>query len=82
MARPTMTGNAVGASVAVPRRAFDATAWLATQPGRDLPARLASAQRLLLALDPANADVVEARSQRDPGLFVRAVLLDPVYQLK
>jgi hypothetical protein len=82
-ARPAMTGgDAVRASVPVPRRAFDATAWLATQPGNDVTTRLASAERLLLALDPANADVAEARSQRDPGLFVRAVLLDPVYQLK
>jgi uncharacterized protein (DUF1800 family) len=84
--RPPPDAMAADDAVAAPgfagRRPFDAATWLAAQPGNDVPTRLDAAQRLLLAIEPANGDVAEARSQRDPVLFVRAALLDPVYQLK
>jgi uncharacterized protein (DUF1800 family) len=66
----------------VARARLDASAWLDEQPGDDLPAKLAFAQNVLLPLPPVSGDVGEARAQRDPVLFVRAALLDPVYQLK
>jgi uncharacterized protein (DUF1800 family) len=67
---------------ALARIGFDAGAWIAAQPGNDLPAKLAFAQNVLLPLAAVTGDVAEARAQRDPVLFVRAALLDPVYQLK
>jgi len=67
---------------ALTRLRFAPDAWLASQPGNDVEARFAAAQRVLLPLPPVTADVAEARAQRDPVLFVRAALLDPVYQLK
>jgi len=66
----------------VARAAVDSNVWVAAQPGDDVPAHLAFAQNVLLPLPPVTADVAEARAQRDPVLFVRAALLDPVYQLK
>jgi uncharacterized protein (DUF1800 family) len=67
---------------ALARIGFDAAAWLSAQPGNDVPAKLAFAQNVLLPLAPVTSDVAEARAQRDAVLFVRAALLDPVYQLK
>jgi hypothetical protein len=67
---------------ALARLPFAPQAWLDAQSGADIPARFAAAQRVLLALPPVTTDVAEARAQRDPVLFVRAALLDPVYQLK
>jgi uncharacterized protein (DUF1800 family) len=67
---------------AVARIGLDAGAWVAAQPGGDVPAKLAFAQNVLLPLAPVTGDVAEARAQRDPVLFVRAALLDPVYELK
>jgi len=67
---------------ALARLRFAPQAWLDAQAGADVPARFATAQRVLLALPPVTTDVAEARAQRDPVLFMRAALLDPVYQLK
>jgi len=67
---------------ALARLRFAPDAWLAGQPGADVDVRFAAAQRALLPLPPVTADVAEARAQRDPVLFVRAALLDPVYELK
>ena len=67
---------------ALARLRFAPDTWLGAQPGRDVDARFGAAQRLLLPLAPVTADVAEARAQRDAVLFVRAALLDPVYQLK
>jgi hypothetical protein len=67
---------------ALARLRFAPDAWLSAQPGADVEARFAAAQRVLLPLPPASADVAEARAQRDPALFVRAALLDPVYELR
>jgi len=67
---------------ALARIALDAGTWVAAQPGNDVPAKLAFAQNVLLPLAPVTGDVAEARAQRDPVLFVRAALLDPVYELK
>jgi uncharacterized protein (DUF1800 family) len=67
---------------ALARLRFAPQAWLDAQPGDDVAARFAAAQRVLLPLAPVTTDVAEARAQRDPALFVRAALLDPVYQLK
>ena len=67
---------------ALARLQFGPAAWIGAQPGADLPARLATAQRVLLPLPPVTDDVAEARAQRDAVLFVRAALLDPVYELK
>jgi uncharacterized protein (DUF1800 family) len=67
---------------ALARLSFDPAAWLGAQPGNDLPAHFAFAQNVLLPLPAVTPDVAEARAQRDPVLFVRAALLDPVYQLK
>jgi uncharacterized protein (DUF1800 family) len=67
---------------ALARLRFAPQAWLDAQPGDDVAARFASAQRVLLPLAPVTTDVAEARAQRDATLFVRAALLDPVYQLK
>lgn len=67
---------------ALGRLRFAPLGWLDAQPGDDVAARFASGQRTLLPLAPVTADVAEARAQRDATLFVRAALLDPVYQLK
>jgi uncharacterized protein (DUF1800 family) len=67
---------------ALARLRFAPQAWLDAKPGDDAATRFAAAQRVLLPLAPVTTDVAEARAQRDPALFVRAALLDPVYQLK
>ena len=67
---------------ALARLRFAPQVWLDAQPGGEIGARFASAQLTLLPLAPVTTDVAEARAQRDPALFVRAALLDPVYQLK
>jgi uncharacterized protein (DUF1800 family) len=41
-----------------------------------------AAAELLLALPPVSDGVGEARAEREPAAFVRAALLDPVYELK
>ena len=59
---------------------FDAAQWVARRPGDTPSAKMLSAQQLLLPLPPVAAD--PPRPDTDAVAFVRAVLLDPAYQLK
>ena len=54
----------------------------ATTNGATMKAKSGEWQRVLLALPPVSAGVVEAVSERDPAAELRAAMLDPVYELK
>jgi uncharacterized protein (DUF1800 family) len=59
---------------------FDAAVWVAQRPGATPAARMDAAQALLLPLPAVTADA--AAADTDAAGFVRAILLDPAYQLK
>ena len=60
---------------------FSAARWLASLPGTTPADKRTAAQRLLLAIPPAGSGVGQI-DEADPLAFLRATLLDPVYQLK
>ena len=57
---------------------FDSERWFASLPGATESARAHSAQRLLLPVDPVTGPADDATAP----VLVRALLLDPAYQLK
>lgn len=59
---------------------FNGARWVGQQPGATPVAKMQSARTLLLVMPPAVAEPATVDS--DPQAFVRATLLDPVYQLK
>ena len=61
--------------------AFSATRWLGSLPGDTPDAKRRTAQAILLPLPPAGSGAAIA-PEADSLAFVRATLLDPVYQLK
>lgn len=64
----------------VSRAARDASAAMTSEPAmKTQPGRW---QHVLLALPPVSAGVAEATAERDPAAELRAVMLDPVYELK
>jgi hypothetical protein len=60
---------------------FSATRWVASLPGATPAEKRREAQRLLLAIPPAGSGIGQI-DESDPLAFLRATLLDPVYQLK
>ena len=59
---------------------FNAARWVSHQPGATPLEKMTNARALLLPIDAVLADPPVAEAE--PQAFVRATLLDPVYQLK